>query len=276
MTDAIRTADSARADYASARNCAESVLRAVQAEVELPGVHEAAGSGFTSGIGNTGCVCGALAGGVMMLGAYAETEDLAPEARRLHAEELSAAFLERFTAEWGGTCCRVIKRGHVAGSQESAEHCAGITEYAAALALRMIDDARGASPRRYGSRDVTAIVERLALGLLAGGALGLAAMLVAVLLGAAWSWSVVAGAVLGLAVAFFAETGTSRARFLLRVLKTAGLVAGVVAAVAAMVDGQAASDALANLLSAGVAAPMLGLGLLALAVVRGYELLRFR
>lgn len=276
MTDAIRAADTARAAYSSARNCAESVLSAIQAEVDLPGVPEATGSGFTTGIGNTGCVCGALAGGVMMLGAYAETEDLAPEARRLRAEALSAEFIERFKERWGATCCRVIKRGQEPASREWATHCAGITEHAAALALEMIEDARGGTARRYGPRDLTAVAQRLALGVLSGGALGLATTLVAALLGVEASWPVVAGAVLGLVVALLAEAGTSRPRFYLRVLKVAGLAAGVVAALVAMTDGQIVSRVLTGLLSAGVAAPIIALALLVLALVRGYEFMRFR
>jgi len=58
-----RAGEFARAHFKTGANCAESVLRAVPAAIgdrslRLP---EAIGTGWTAGIGEGGCLCGALA-----------------------------------------------------------------------------------------------------------------------------------------------------------------------------------------------------------------------
>ncbi|MBE0476059.1 MAG: C_GCAxxG_C_C family protein [Coriobacteriia bacterium] len=278
-----RAADAARADHASARNCAESVLRAVTAEGGLPAVPESAGSGFTSGIGNTGCLCGALAGGVIVLGAYAETEGSAPEARRLRAEELSAEFLARFKERWGSTCCRVITRGFVPGTREAAARCAEVTENAAALAAAMVGDARAeaGSARRHGARDVTAAAERLAKGTLAGAGAGLAVSAAGALLAGgapAGGLPPLLLALAGLALAAAAERGAPALRRAGRALHVAGL-AGSALALAALTAPPARAALAAGLAGGGAWSAAGALAFAALAVpaaLRAYELGRYR
>lgn len=277
MTAHIRVADAARADYAAAHNCAESVIRSLRDGADLAFLHEASGSGFTSGIGNSGCVCGALAGAVMAMGAYAESEALPPEAQRLRAETLSAQLIERFKERWGATCCRVIKRGMDPGSRESATHCADITESTAALVLEIIGEARQApAATRMGSRDATAMAQRLAASMLAGSSVGFAVALGVALLGRVTAWPVVAGSVLGLAVAAFAEAGPPRARLGRRILGALGLVAGTLGVFLALLGGESAVGVFAAMRGSWIVLAPVGLGLLVLALVRAYEVFRYR
>lgn len=279
MTDAVRASESARYDYASARNCAESVLRAVQGELALPSIPESAGSGFTSGIGDAGCVCGALAGAVMLLGAYAETEDLMPEARRLRAEQLAATFHARFKARWGSTCCRVIKRGMASGSTEALAHCADITEHAAALAVEIIEEARGGTPRRFGPRDLTALAERLSTGILAGGAIGVLLIGLARVTGPTAPLFGLPLMVAGLIIAVAGGRGAGGARAL-RFLTGVGMLAaavGVLCAISSPSGGLATIVATLSATALGAAFGwVLGLAALTRAVVRAYGLVRYR
>ena len=279
MTDAVRASESARYDYASARNCAESVLRAVQGERALPSIPESAGSGFTSGIGDAGCVCGALAGAVMLLGAYAETEDLMPEARRLRAEGLAATLHTRFKARWGSTCCRVIKRGMSGGSTEALSHCADITEYTAALTVEIIEEARGVPLRRFGPRDLTALAERLSTGILAGGAIGVLVVGLTDASGPAAPLLALPLMTAGLIVAVVGGRGAAGARAL-RFLTGTGMLsaaAGVILAILSPTGSLATIVAtLVATASGAVFGWALGLAALVRAVVRVYGLARYR
>ncbi len=280
MTDALRVETAAHSDYASARNCAESVLRALQAEIEIPAVSESAGSGFTSGIGDSGCVCGALAGAVMVVGAHAETVGLMPEARRLYAEKLSAAVHDRFKERWGSTCCRVISRHTVSGSSERLSRCAEITAQTAGIVLEVIEEARCASPPRFGVRDVTGVAERLSIGLLAGVALGVvpALLLPTDGAGAAPVFALVAAAV-GTIVAVVGERARSAERTA-RVLRAVGLVASAVALLLVLGGaGGGPQVAFARMLAGGAGGLLgwlVGVATLILGGIRGYELVRYR
>lgn len=95
-------------------------------------------SGFPVGMGAVGiggCTCGALAGGIMVLGmVYGRSSpgDSAPlvlaKAKELH---------DWFKSEKGSTCCRVLIRGLEFGSQGHIDQCVSFTgdvaEHLAAL-----------------------------------------------------------------------------------------------------------------------------------------------
>lgn len=267
--------DEARSCYTGGRNCAESVLSAC-ADYSGDLVSSAAGAGFTSGIGNSGCICGAVAAGVMVISSALEAEGLEPAAKRLAAEELSAEYYRRFKEQYRSTCCRVLKRGMVEGSNEVMAHCAGITEFATALAVEMLQERGG--KKRWATRDHINAVRRSASNLLAGAAVGL---LLACVAAADQAGAVVAaGAVLGLALGVIVEWGAARRRVVGRALRAAGVVsAGILLVAAALAPGLLAAR-LAVLASptlfAIVARAAVAVAALVAAAMAAYDYRRFK
>lgn len=143
----VRAGELARAHYATGANCAESVLHAVPEALgddalRLP---TSIGTGWTAGIGQSGCLCGALAAGIMLSGAQIDGQIGAPAARRARSVEAAGAVRSAFTEEFGTTCCRVLRRGMQPASVECRAHCAGITGKTAEMVAAHLMDS-GASP----------------------------------------------------------------------------------------------------------------------------------
>ena len=108
-------------------NCGESVIAALwdAFEPDFPRAVVAAGAGMGAGVGGSGCICGALAGGVAFLGLMMQTK----ERTKPLAAELHDAFCE---AQGVRTpCCRVLTRGM---EWESAERVASCQENCAIAA----------------------------------------------------------------------------------------------------------------------------------------------
>lgn len=93
-------------------NCAQAVLQATTGrdEPELLAMAE----GFAGGIGNRGCLCGAVAGGVMALGLQGKGD----RAGRL---------VEEFQANHRTTCCRSLSKDHTWLSREHLANCRRLT-----------------------------------------------------------------------------------------------------------------------------------------------------
>ncbi|MDD4052009.1 MAG: C-GCAxxG-C-C family protein [candidate division Zixibacteria bacterium] len=95
-------------------------------------------SGFPVGMGCAGCVCGALAGGVMALGLKfgrttpgAETPGMFEASKELH---------ERFKQRRKSVCCRVLIKKFEFGSPEHIDQCITITGEVAADVIRILED----------------------------------------------------------------------------------------------------------------------------------------
>lgn len=96
-------------------------------------------SGFPIGIGKSGCVCGAISGGVMALGmVYGRDHGDVMNNRML---PISAELHDHIKNLYKSTCCRVITKGLIFDSPERKAHCVKITgEVAAWLADKLLDD----------------------------------------------------------------------------------------------------------------------------------------
>jgi len=82
-------------------------------------------------------MCGALSGGLMILGALYGRSRVGEDEQK--ARDLAKRLRERFVAEWGTTQCRPI-RVQVAGRDDSGP-CAPTAERGAALLLELLDEA---------------------------------------------------------------------------------------------------------------------------------------
>ncbi len=105
-------------------NCAQSVILSVSKAlgVKVPKEVVKTAVVFGGGIGESGCLCGALAGAVMLIG-Y-----LFPKSNK-EAADFFDIFKERFKS----SCCRVLRGGMDFKNPKLKEHCAKITEETASL-----------------------------------------------------------------------------------------------------------------------------------------------
>ncbi|MGM0445939.1 MAG: C-GCAxxG-C-C family protein [Bacillota bacterium] len=122
--------------------CSESVLTTINEllgqEFEPEIVKMA--SGFPIGVGKSGCLCGAVSGGVMALGlAYGREK---PGADMPKSFPNNAALHDYIINKYGSTCCRVLTMEFDDfDSKKRAEHCYQITgEVAAWIAKNFIEN----------------------------------------------------------------------------------------------------------------------------------------
>lgn len=111
--------------FASGYNCCESIIKASVEIFDLPlpeDIH-LMGRFFQRGLAGSGCICGALAGGMMMLGylSGAEKNGLS------QAEAFRTGFVEKF----GSSCCRVIRKKQSIVERFRSRECKMITRYTA-------------------------------------------------------------------------------------------------------------------------------------------------
>ena len=109
--------------YDGGYNCAQAVLQAAtgRSDPELLAMAEA----FGGGIGASGCLCGAVTGGVMALGLKGQGE---------RSGELVAAF----RAEFRTTCCRGLSKDYRWLSREHKANCRRITVATAGMVAKLL------------------------------------------------------------------------------------------------------------------------------------------
>ena len=119
-------------------NCAEAILRAFNTTLEL-GLDDDAlrlAAGFGGGLGHSGCVCGALAAAVMVLGALQGRRS--KDESRDAAYRASQGFHDAFSGHFGATCCRALNP-HPFESKEHLRSCLKITGQTAELLINYIN-----------------------------------------------------------------------------------------------------------------------------------------
>ncbi|NDV22305.1 C-GCAxxG-C-C family protein [Desulfovibrio sp. JC022] len=118
--------------------CSEAVLWTINREFS-GGLNKnltiALSKGFCGGIGDAGCVCGALSGAVMGLSLILEKGPLPADEDQVR--KLSKELHDRFLAKHGAVCCRTLSRDrdHEA---ESKGICLDYVESAAAICTRLL------------------------------------------------------------------------------------------------------------------------------------------
>lgn len=118
-------------------NCSQSVVLTMQ---ELLGLRDElalkAATGFGGGVGNMGNMCGALAGGIMILGMRYGRSRLEQKEEKERTYRYCAEWMRRFTGRFGSTSCIDIlgvdlkdpaRRKAYWADRDNRERCAGGT-----------------------------------------------------------------------------------------------------------------------------------------------------
>lgn len=109
--------------------CCEALMAAIRDnfELDIPKEVIALSSGMAVGVGRSGCLCGALNGGIMALGLFfGRTEQNGPQDPKVQkcmklTNELHAWFKEANGKN--STCCRVLTKEFDMGKGEHKEQC---------------------------------------------------------------------------------------------------------------------------------------------------------
>lgn len=114
-------------------NCCESIIKAGIEVFQLPLPEDTyrIGRFFRQGIAESGCICGALAGGIMMLGYLAD--DYNKDIR------LAEQFRTEFVSKFGTTCCRVIRQKQSFTGKLRNRECREITGFSAGLLYEILN-----------------------------------------------------------------------------------------------------------------------------------------
>jgi C_GCAxxG_C_C family probable redox protein len=121
--------------------CSEAIILAFQTAMPeyIPDALVAASTALRGGMGGAGCVCGALAGGQMVLGAVfgyrgglegGATRDVEAAAK---IRTLSKELHDRFREEHKAACCRILTKGLEHNSPERQENCKRLVTNVATL-----------------------------------------------------------------------------------------------------------------------------------------------
>ncbi|MEJ2725304.1 MAG: C-GCAxxG-C-C family protein [Deltaproteobacteria bacterium] len=123
-------------------------------------------SALPEGLGGSGCLCGAVGGGVLALGLFLGGSR--PEGRvRRRVQAASKELHDLFRGKFGSTCCRILSKNSIADPKKHFNQCADLTGEAAGMTagillsgrpelveravwpyLERVDSAAGAALRR--------------------------------------------------------------------------------------------------------------------------------
>lgn len=119
--------------------CSEAIVKTIRDEfgLALPDDVIAMASGFPIGMGNSGCSCGAIVGGIMAIGmVFGRTQgkDKKVEKAMSLANELHDFFKKNHKV----LCCRILTKGMVLGSPLHMKQCIAFTGEVAEETARIL------------------------------------------------------------------------------------------------------------------------------------------
>ena len=120
-------------------NCAEAIFLTFR-EILAPEMDPATVkmmTGFGGGVGQAGCMCGALAGAIASLNMVAGRKTI--KESREESYSLSKEFHDRFVDHYGVTCCRALN-SHEFESREHLVTCLKITGNTGKMLMEFIEE----------------------------------------------------------------------------------------------------------------------------------------
>lgn len=126
-------------------SCSESVVRAAYDEkltnndISVENLTRIA-SAFSGGMGESGCLCGAVAGVQIVLGSMLGRYDakVSPVATKALSKKIVTLFREKRNA----TCCKALSAGYDFHSPERRENCSLIVNDAVEVFKKVISEAK--------------------------------------------------------------------------------------------------------------------------------------
>jgi C_GCAxxG_C_C family probable redox protein len=130
--DKVFMKQAAGQNFREGYNCAEAIVRAFRDAMRRDISDEALrmASGFGGGLGHAGCLCGALAGGIMVLGMIQGRDNKEQNRKPIYTS--AQEFHDLFRKKFGATCCRVLNPNSF-DSKEHLRNCIKITGNTAEL-----------------------------------------------------------------------------------------------------------------------------------------------
>lgn len=126
--------------------CTESVLTVLNRGLKgglSPELAVRLASGFPNGLGGSGCLCGALNGGILALGLFlGRSRPGLGNGKRVAS--LAGHLHDRFRDHFGSTCCRILTKKVKQGSRSHFDRCTELTGSVAGMAARLILDSKPA------------------------------------------------------------------------------------------------------------------------------------
>jgi len=134
-----QTSESAGNYHNQGFNCAESIFLALRcfAASDLTEDMVRLTTPFGGGLGRSGCICGALSGAVMIIGA--SKGRVSPDIPRKESYELANEYHDRFKIKFGATCCRVLVKNEFSSTGQREICYKIITESAGLLMSFLIE-----------------------------------------------------------------------------------------------------------------------------------------
>lgn len=126
--------------------CSEAVLTVLNREFQggLPqNIVISMAKGFCGGIGDAGCLCGAVAGAIMGQGLILGQGPIPAEEKLVRAA--SREFHRRFIERHRSTCCRVLTRRRKREGPEAGVECAQLVESACAISAELLTEYRNST-----------------------------------------------------------------------------------------------------------------------------------
>lgn len=117
-------------------SCSESMIKAAVDEGLVSKELLPAATSFSGGMAS-GCLCGAVAGCQMVIGAMHGRNDMDRDGQK--ARGLAKEFVEKFKAKNKFTCCKALTSGMEHHSPERKAHCTKIVEDAATIIEEVLE-----------------------------------------------------------------------------------------------------------------------------------------
>lgn len=119
--------------------CSEAIVSSIKSnfEIDMPDEMIAMASGFPVGIGKSKCVCGAVSGGILVLGYFfGRTKGGDPKVQK--TLQLANELQQSFRDNHGCLCCHVHTRGMDMAAGEHKKQCVSFTGEVAEKAAQII------------------------------------------------------------------------------------------------------------------------------------------
>ena len=134
-----RIMDIASRNYGKGYNCAQSVVLACSEVLGLENSSYLINScaGLAGGLGYSGCCCGALLGGVLVIGAKYSNGSGKNRKKTL---KITEKLYQKFKGRFSTPCCRGLRKDIGFKDKRLLEHCRAITVETAGMVAELLAD----------------------------------------------------------------------------------------------------------------------------------------